>query len=138
MHPTGGDQRCLPKRTVAVDRPQGKNVVNDIASVYGKDKENFFVKEIEAGRLRYLDKEKSRKWAQSAGLYLPGEATLLAASDKTILSEEDLVNTLPPRVVIGGPNYGAACSGGAVDGNREHPGINVRLFNAKLGLFVTD
>jgi hypothetical protein len=39
----------------------------------------------------YFDKIKSREVAQSAGLYLPGEATLLAALGNTILSDADIV-----------------------------------------------
>jgi hypothetical protein len=66
------------------------HVVNDIASVYGKDSTGFFLREIGAGRLRYIDKNKSRRWAQSAGLYLPGEA-FPSATKKILLTEEDLV-----------------------------------------------
>jgi hypothetical protein len=76
---------------VHLSKMKQRHVVNDIASVYGKDNENFFIKEIRAGRLRYVDKQRSRKWSLSRGLYLPPEGDLLAASEKTILSDADLV-----------------------------------------------
>ncbi len=75
---------------VHVSKWKDRTKVNDIASVYGKDDKRFFAREIEGGRLRYIDKNKSRAWAKSAGLYLPGESDPSAAG-KSLLSEEDLV-----------------------------------------------
>ena len=75
---------------VHVSKWKDRTKVNDIASVYGKDDKRFFTREIEGGRLRYIDKNRSRAWAKSAGLYLPGESDP-SATTKTILTEEDLV-----------------------------------------------
>lgn len=48
--------------------------VNAIASVYGKDNNNVFVKWIKENKLKYINKKRAVKWAQSTGLQLPGEA----------------------------------------------------------------
>ncbi len=74
-------------------KQKGKNVVNDIASVYGKDKNEFFLRETREGRLRYIDNKKSREWSQSSGLYLPTESNYSTASVKKVLSLEDVVNS---------------------------------------------
>jgi hypothetical protein len=87
---------------------QQRYIVNAIASVYGKDSDRFFLKEIEDGRLRYINRRKGQKWAKDrklelpeikktesragrwAGLYLPRHGTP-AAFSKNILDETDLV-----------------------------------------------
>ena len=76
---------------IHIEKQKGKNVVNDIASVYGKDSNEFFVNEAKAGRIRYLDENKSRDWSQSSGLYLPTESDLIAASKSKVLTERDVV-----------------------------------------------
>jgi hypothetical protein len=75
---------------IHVGKTRGHRTINDIASVYGKDDERFFLREIEAGRLRYVNQNKSRRWAQSSGLYLPLEA-FPPTTDNTVLTDDDLV-----------------------------------------------
>ena len=55
-----------------LNKQNGFNFVNRIASVYGKEHiGNFVTKQADAGNLLYVDKNKSQQWSQSRGLRLP-------------------------------------------------------------------
>ncbi len=55
-----------------LNKQNGFNFVNRIASVYGKESVgNFVNKQVDAGNLLYIDKNKSQQWSQSRGLQLP-------------------------------------------------------------------
>ena len=55
-----------------LNKKQNRLRVNRIASVYGKDKiENFIRNQADAGNLLYADKKKSQQWSTSRGLQLP-------------------------------------------------------------------
>ena len=65
--------------------------VNHIAGLYGKNRKKWFGEEAEAGRLRYINKEKAVKWSQSVGqLFLPKEVTR-SGSKTSVLTERDFV-----------------------------------------------
>lgn len=78
----------------------GRVIVNRIASLYGKEGIDGFVRrEISNGRLLYRHAEKSREWLQSRGLQLPKEGTT-HGSAQTILTEQDVVNaSLSPHEI---------------------------------------
>ena len=75
-----------------LNRKQGFNKVNRIASVYGKDNVGRFIeKQTSIGNLKYIDKNKSQEWLRSRGLRLPKLNTILS-SNNNILQKEDIVN----------------------------------------------
>jgi hypothetical protein len=76
---------------IHLSKEQGRNVVNDIASVYGKDSDGIFIKWINDGLLRYMNKKKSREWSVTSGFQLPTVRGSKLGSDKKILFEYDLV-----------------------------------------------
>jgi hypothetical protein len=65
--------------------------VNDIASVYGKDRNEWFTEQMEKGRLRYMNKEKSHSWSVTVGLQLPKMRGTTNGSTYIILTEADIV-----------------------------------------------
>jgi len=76
---------------IRLSKQLGRNVVNDIASVYGKDSDGIFVKWINDGLLRYMNKGKSRAWSVTSGLQLPTVRGSKLGSGKKILFDYDLV-----------------------------------------------
>ncbi|MHB0820138.1 LPD38 domain-containing protein [Stutzerimonas stutzeri] len=67
-------------------------IVNRIASVYGKDGVDGFVKrEVSNGRLLYRHTAKSREWLQSRGLQLPKEGATHGSGSR-VLTDADIVN----------------------------------------------
>ena len=67
--------------------------VNRVASLYGKKNiETFVISQINAGNLKYIDKNKSLSWSQSRGLQLPKLADTTRGSNNSILTKEDIVN----------------------------------------------
>jgi hypothetical protein len=70
-------------------RPGSKDThiyINEIPSAYHKDDKSSIKNWFDKGLLRYVNKKRSQKWLQSAGLQLPLEE---AASDNSnILTEE--------------------------------------------------
>lgn len=67
--------------------------VNRISSVYGKENiGNFVVKQINAGNLKYIDKNKSQQWSTSRGLRLP-KLVQSITDNNSILQKEDIVNS---------------------------------------------
>lgn len=66
-----------------LNKKDGFNFVNRIASVYGKEKiGNFIRNQSEAGNLIYIDKNKSQKWSQSRGIQLPKPIDTIADNKK--------------------------------------------------------
>lgn len=63
---------------IHLSKRKGHRVVNNIASVYGKDDEQFFLREIKAGRLRYIDEKKSRRWAEKRKISFPSTTEAFA------------------------------------------------------------
>lgn len=63
---------------IHLSKRKGHRVVNNIASVYGKNDEQFFLREIKAGRLRYIDEKKSRRWAEKRKISLPSTTEVSA------------------------------------------------------------
>ena len=66
--------------------------INRVASVYGKENvENFIKTQTNGGNLRYIDVNKSQAWSQSRGLQLPklADTTL---DNNNITQKEDIVN----------------------------------------------
>ena len=49
----------------------GRHEVNVVVSVYGKDRNGWFIDQMENGRLRYIDKKKALIWFMTLGLQLP-------------------------------------------------------------------
>ena len=78
-----------------------RHEVNAIGSLYGKDKDPWFVDQIKEGRLRYINKKKSNRWSQSAGLQLPLEETTNGSSNRKILFDHDIVK---PKTQYSGTN----------------------------------
>ena len=76
---------------IHLDKQVGRHVVNDIASIYGKDEDRWFQNQILKGNLKYTDKERSRKWLMTRGLYLPKVRGVIYSSGNKILSKDDLV-----------------------------------------------
>ena len=67
--------------------------VNRIASVYGKENIDSFVrKQAEAGNLLYMDKKKCQQWSRSRGLQLPKLADTIT-DNNNILQKSDIVNS---------------------------------------------
>ena len=84
-----------------------QHIVNDIASVYGKDGSGWVNQWIDEGRLRYLNKKRARVFARSHRLQLPSEATLNTRYADTIIddsfdvkpgSEENIKFSVAPPV----------------------------------------
>lgn len=74
---------------IHLERQHGRNVVNAMASVYGKENTaNFAQKQIEAGRLLYPNKEKGRDWLRS-------REALIASGAQT--SNHDSINSIVPQ-----------------------------------------
>ncbi len=44
---------------------------NELASACGKNDPRWFSREASAGRLRYVNDEKARRWSGLAGVYFP-------------------------------------------------------------------
>ncbi|HPX31374.1 MAG TPA: hypothetical protein PKW92_09850 [Smithella sp.] len=76
---------------VHLKKEMGRNVVNNIASVYGKDSDKIFIKWIDDGLLRYQNKKKSRAWSVTSGLYLPTVRGPQPGFKNKILFEYDIV-----------------------------------------------
>ena len=78
---------------IHLDKQKNRIIVNEIASVYGKDNAVSFVEEnIKEGNLLYLDKKRSLKWGTRRGLQL---STLVHPSSgyiNNVLCNEDIVN----------------------------------------------
>lgn len=76
---------------IHLSKEQGRNVVNDIASVHPRQSEFHFINWINQGLLRYMNKKKSRAWSVTSGLQLPTVRGSIPGSDKKILFDYDLV-----------------------------------------------
>jgi hypothetical protein len=75
---------------IHLGKEQQQHVVNDIASIYGKDKDGTFASWIRQGLARYWDKAKALAWFRSRGLQLPKEGTI-QGSEGSIADKSDLV-----------------------------------------------
>jgi hypothetical protein len=86
----------------AVHLAEGRIQINRVASVYPKERDLWFREQVRAGRLRYLDTEKSRGLAadlvsedNTSGVQFPGGASLRGTaspgSDRKIFTQADLV-----------------------------------------------
>lgn len=81
---------------IRVNQSAGRILINHVTSIYGREKHaksgksEWFVKQVEDGRLVYLDKEKALKWSQSAGLQLPLEETIKNLKNR-IHTDADIV-----------------------------------------------
>lgn len=92
------DNRNRPvMAAITLDKMNARNQINAIASVHGRGEE-WFVEQVEGGRLRYWNKKKSLDLLQSAALQLRLEEAVKAfsgaaklPSDNRILTEDDLV-----------------------------------------------
>lgn len=67
---------------------EGAVLINKIASVYGKDDANQFVRWIKQGKMLYADKKKALQWSRSNRLQLPKEVT--ATRHNKIIRKENL------------------------------------------------
>jgi len=67
------------------------HIVNEIASVYGKDSDHWFYEQVEEKRLLYMNRKKSREWFLTRGLYLPKVETAIRGLKRKILFDYDLV-----------------------------------------------
>ncbi len=75
--------------TLHLNVENGGVQVNAIGSVYSKDRNNFFKRQVEDGRLLYANMKKSRKWFQFARLQLP-RALNQSDSEANYSTEADL------------------------------------------------
>ena len=76
-----------------LNRMQYRINVNRIASVYGKENvENFVRKQTEAGNLIFADKNKSQQWSTIRGLQLPKMVQSIA-DNNNISQNDDIVNS---------------------------------------------
>ncbi len=78
--------------TVHLSARQENHVINDIASVYSRGRDSDFVKWIEKGALRYINKQKALSWFRNGGLQLPEVET--EPSSKRRLTEDGYVKSL--------------------------------------------
>jgi hypothetical protein len=76
---------------IHIEKRVGRYIVHDVASFYSKDSDRWFVGQIERGNLKYADKERSRKWLMTRGLYLPKVRGAIYGSKNKLLSKDDLV-----------------------------------------------
>lgn len=90
---------------IHIEKRVGRYIVHDVASYYGKDSDRWFVGQIEQGNLKYADKERSRKWLMTRGLYLPKVRGAIYGSGNKLLSKDDLVKKNPPDHSEGGVQY---------------------------------
>lgn len=72
-------------------KQQARYLVNDIASIYGKDNDLFFSRNIRDGYLRYINNKKAQNWFMTRGLQLPKVRGTSGPSTTNILTEADLV-----------------------------------------------
>lgn len=73
-----------------LNRQNKRVLVNRVASAYGKDgAEGFVRREIAQGRLQYRHEQKSREWFQSRGLQLPKEGATHGLEQK-VLTDADI------------------------------------------------
>jgi len=84
---------------IHLSRQSGRHVVNDIASIYGKDDDSWFKRQIDNGLLRYVNKEKSRRWFMTRGLQLPKVRGTSRDSKYTILFDTDIVKPTEDEVM---------------------------------------
>lgn len=76
---------------IHLSKEKKRHIVNDIASVYGKDKAGTLTSWINDGLLRYMNKKKSHAWSVTSGLYLPTVRGSISGFRNKILFEHDLV-----------------------------------------------
>ncbi|AZS49666.1 hypothetical protein DM558_02215 [Entomomonas moraniae] len=78
---------------IHLDYAEKRNIqINKIASVYGKDSIDGFVKrEVKNDRLLYSRNEESQNLVRSDGLQLPVDGSPRRGSDKSVLSPSDIV-----------------------------------------------
>lgn len=74
---------------IDIQAASGRTPVASITSIYGKADEKWFGQQIAAGRLRYVDMGRLKRWPYSAGLQLPLDSTTAKGN---VLTEADLVN----------------------------------------------
>lgn len=85
---------------IHLNKKQGFTEINNVASIHSRTNTetgknqivNFVNNQLEAGNLRYADKNKSDEWLRSRRLQLPRLNTILA-SNNSILQKEDIVNS---------------------------------------------
>ncbi len=84
---------------IHLSKETGRYVVNNMASVYGKDNKNIFAEWIRDGYLRYMNKKKSREWSVTSGLQLPTVRGSIPGRRKTVLFDYDLVKHKPDTML---------------------------------------
>jgi hypothetical protein len=75
---------------VHLNKREGRNEVNRIASIYDKGNPRAVEGWVKTGLLRYSNQQKSREWFRSIGLQLPKEGT--PRGNKNLRTEKDVVN----------------------------------------------
>jgi len=65
----------------------GQYEINKIASIYGKNSNEWFVEQINKGNLRYLNKTKAAEWNRSRGVQFPKEEAIQRLSKPRLLEK---------------------------------------------------
>lgn len=76
---------------IHLSKQYGRHEVNNVASIYGKDRNRWFSEQIEKGRLRYINEIKASNWFMTLGLQLPKVRGTIQGSKIRILTEKDFV-----------------------------------------------
>lgn len=82
---------------IHLEKEYGRYKVNEIASVYGKNRNAWFSEQIEKDRLRYIDEKRASDWAVTRGLQLPTVRGSNRGSKTSILTKDDLVKAIQQR-----------------------------------------
>jgi hypothetical protein len=99
-----GGRRVPVIAAIHINEQHGRNVINRVASVYGKDSLKWFENEILERRVVYRSKQKSPSWLMTAGLQLPRvRGAMKSFTDSRILTEDDVVN---PKFAVTAEAYG--------------------------------
>jgi len=89
---------------IHINEQHGRNVINRVASVYGKDSLKWFENEILERRVVYRSKQKSPSWLMTAGLQLPRvRGAMKSLTGSRILTEDDVVK---PKFAVTAEAYG--------------------------------
>lgn len=107
--------------------------VHDITSAYKRARE-WFLRQMEAGRLLYQDKKKSLAWARTNGLQLPKVRKLPAKLENRLLTEADIVKPEAPTKEAPLASLRSAPDGGA----REQAAAVARRLRAIAGRGVSE
>ncbi len=79
---------------VHLSAKEGRQTVNRIGSIYGKEEIGAIESWINKGYLLYQNQEKSLDWVRRSGLQLPKGGSLSQGSGATVKTEQDIVNGL--------------------------------------------